>query len=126
MISCPLCKMFVTWTLDMSTNRFYISEIGWVYRKNTAMKFIILFLTSLRLAAAVNFNVEPTSTEFALRFKSIKCTIADPSKVKMNFCYVKAHSRTLTSINAGFELLENFEFPSNVSHTIKYETVLYQ
>lgn len=76
--------------------------------------FIISSIIQFVLIIATNFNSESDVHEFSLRYKSIKCLVADPSKVKMNFCYIKAHSRKLTSINVGLELYENYEFPSKV------------
>lgn len=55
--------------------------------------------------------------DFSIRIKSIKC-IVNASKVKLNFCYVKAQSRTLTSVNVGAELLDDFVAPSKVRYEL--------
>lgn len=54
------------------------------------------------------------SNDFSIRYKSIKCIVADPSKVRLDNCYVKAYSRTFSSLNGRLETFESFEHPSNV------------
>lgn len=84
-----------------------------------AVLFLTRFLFNFINVAEAQFQsaTDNKMMDFAIRIKSIKC-IVNVSKVKLNFCYVKAHSRTLTSVNVGAELLEDFVAPSKVRYEL--------
>lgn len=76
----------------------------------------VIFMKFLRFVVYGQFKPAASDTEmldFSIRFKSVKCFV-NYSRLKLHFCYVKAHSRTLTSLNIATTFLENFVGPSNV------------
>lgn len=52
--------------------------------------------------------------DFSIRFQSIKCFVNE-SRYKLHYCYIKAHSRTLTSVNIALTYLEKYVGPSKVT-----------
>lgn len=75
------------------------------------MKFLVFALEFITFAIYV---ASDDFYDFSLRYKSIKCVVADPSKLKIHSCYVKAFSRTFTSLYGRIELFEEFVYPSKV------------
>lgn len=74
----------------------------------------VLCLATLSYGAfKFNDNQQSDHMGITLRFKAIKCNV-NKDVVKLHYCFIKAHSRTESSLNVGFDLLEDYETPSQV------------
>jgi hypothetical protein len=84
---------------------------------------IFLILSKITILPILAFRGELPQGEkmpFSFRFKNLKCNVTAKEKVKQNFCYIKAHSRTLTSLNIGFEFLEDVVYQLDVTCKILF------
>lgn len=89
------------------------------------MKVSLLIINLVSLSNC--FKEEIVKTEnvtMSVRFKSIKCVVNDSTIVEMNFCFVKAHSRTSTSFSLGAEVLQELEGPLKVSNNFSNNSYL--
>lgn len=87
---------------------------------------LILILLFLNLSLC--FREEIIKTEnvtISLRFKSVKCFVDDPKLAKLTTCVVKALSRTLTTINLGFEIFKDVSGPIDVINFISAKNFLH-
>lgn len=81
-----------------------------VSKVKNAFVFLIIFNIIKTLE-----SVEIGDTKsFSIKFKSIKCISNKPEYLKFKFCYVKPVSRSVSTINVGFQLFEDFSAPSEV------------
>lgn len=56
--------------------------------------------------------------ECTTRFKSVKCTVFNPEGIKLNYCEVKAVSRTVSFLNLGVTLSKKIVAPCYVNSNI--------
>lgn len=77
-------------------------------------KIIVKFALFVQILHLVSLD-PADKAQFSLKFKSIKCLIDKPESVNLNFCFIKPISRTTSSLNIGFQLLEDWRGPSEVS-----------
>lgn len=112
--------MHVDFIENYFRNKFKIAMRG--YLRASLSLIVVLHLSRslfhLTNVAEAQFQSATTDNkmmDFSIRIKSMKCNV-NASKVKLYFCYVKAQSRTLTSVNVGAELLEDFVAPSKVRY----------
>jgi hypothetical protein len=60
------------------------------------------------------------TTPIHVKFKSIKCNVADPSVVKIPFCHIKPLSRLHSSMNVGLILKKIIYGPLEVVLSVNY------
>lgn len=82
-----------------------------VLSKSVIITYLLLVLAT-REFFTLEENVEIKS--FSMKFKSIKCVGNKPEYVKIKFCFVKPVSRSISTVNVGYELLEDYMAPSEV------------
>jgi hypothetical protein len=61
------------------------------------------------------------STPFHLKFKSLKCFVADPNTVNIPFCHIKPISRMHSSFNIGLIIKKAIYGPMDVLLSINYK-----
>lgn len=72
------------------------------------MKILILFFLLLFTAHSQN-QKSPKRENFLLRFRSVKCQNFDNSTAIFSFCFIKAYSPTVTTLNFRFEVFRDLK-----------------
>lgn len=84
-----------------------------------SMKIFIILINFIYFSYCLKGEIEKTeNVTISIRFKSCKCFVDDPEYLKLGFCFIKAHSRTVTSINIGGAVLKDVPAPIRVIHFI--------